>query len=190
MMKKMLLSYYNVFIRKASAHERKDYQTYVSCAKFLWLWASVYIPPLLPGSPLFHKLRYNEIITTLKYDDFMVSVYVRLVLHVRANYILLLLLKYSSKAFQSSVSLWILKNILTWYREFPLSRIVPRMQLKNKMNSLCRISLYVIFWFCLLIVLKPPFLIKLCPCFPCTVLSFNSCLSNCFLNFVFWLDVH
>ena len=81
------------------------------------------------------------------------------------------------------------ENILTWYREFPyqVEKRVPRMQLKNKMNSLCRISLYVIFWFCLLTVLKPPFLIKLCPCLPCTVLSFNSCLSNCFLNLVFGL---
>ena len=122
----------------------------------------------------------------------MVSVYVRLVLHVRANYILLLLLKYSSKAFQSSVSLWILKNILTWYREFPLSRIVPRMQLKNKMDSLCRISMYVIFWFCLLTVLKPPFLVKLCPCFlnlffglTCISICLFACLSNCFLNLSF-----
>src|SRR5215469_15983753 len=108
----------------------------------------------------------------------MVSVYVRLVLHVRANYILLLLLKYSSKAFQSSVSLWILKNILTWYREFPLSRIVPRMQLKNKMNSLCRISLYVIFWFCLLTL----FLLSCVPAFLVLFLASTLVLATAFLT--------
>ena len=63
---------------------------------------------------------------------------------------------------------------------------------KNKMNSLCRISLYVIFWFCLLTVLKPPFLIKLCPCFlnlvfglTCISICLFACLSNCFLNLSF-----